>query len=155
MKKARNGQAGLSLIELVVAVAVLGILATAVLPSMKVMIQREKEIELRRALRELRTAIDAYKKSADAGKIEMKFESQGYPPDLKTLVEGVEEVGKINHKLKFLRRIPMDPVTGSVDWGLRSYQDDADATTWGGENVYDIHTKSMRKALDGTTYNTW
>lgn len=147
--------AGLSLIELVVTVAVLGILAMSILPTAKVAIQREKEIELRRALRELRTAIDEYKKAADTGKVAIKFESNGYPPELKTLVEGVEEVGKINRKLKFLRRIPVDPMTGTTDWGLRSYQDEVDSWTWGGENVYDVYTKSKRKALDGTTYNTW
>lgn len=147
--------AGLSLIELVVTLAVLAILASVIIPSAKVTIQREKEIELRRALRELRTAIDEYKKASDAGRIAVKFGSEGYPAELKVLVEGVEEVGKIDRKLKFLRRIPRDPMTGSVDWGLRSYQDEPDATSWGGESVYDVHTKSMAKALDGTTYNTW
>ncbi|MEW6368130.1 MAG: prepilin-type N-terminal cleavage/methylation domain-containing protein [Acidobacteriota bacterium] len=149
------GARGVSLIEMVVTLAILAILAAAVLPLVKATVQRQREIELRRALLDLRTAIDAYKKMADAGKIAIKFDSNGYPPDLKTLVEGVEEVGKINRKLKFLRRIPVDPMTNTTDWGLRSYQDDADSITWGGQNVYDVCTKSKAKALDGTTYNTW
>ncbi len=150
-----RGAAGVSLIELVVTVAVLGILTATILPLARVSIQREREIELRRSLRDLRTAIDEYKKAADAGKVEVKFESEGYPPSLKVLVEGVEEVGKINHKLKFLRRIPRDPMTSSSDWGLRSYQDEPDTTTWGEQNVFDVYSKSKTKGLDGTAYYTW
>ncbi len=147
--------AGVSLIELVVTVAILGVLAAMIVPLAQVSIQREREIELRRALREIRSAIDEYKKTADAGRIAIKFESRGYPPTLKALVEGVEEVGKINRKLKFLRRIPVDPMTNSTDWGLRSYQDDFDSTTWGEQNVYDVYSKSTKKGLDGSPYNTW
>ncbi|MEW6369122.1 MAG: type II secretion system protein [Acidobacteriota bacterium] len=150
-----RGVAGVSLIELVVTLAILGVLATSIMPVAKVAIQREKEIELRRDLRELRTAIDEYKKMTDAGRIAPKFDAHGYPPDLKALVEGVEEVGKISGKIKFLRRIPVDPMTNTTDWGLRSYQDDADSTSWGGQNVFDVYTKSTAKALDGTRYNSW
>ena len=145
----------MSLIELVVTLAILGILATSIMPVAKVAIRREKEIELRRALRELRTALDEYKQMTDAGRIAPKFDAHGYPSELKVLVEGVEEVGKINRKLKFLRRLPVDPMTNTTDWGLRSYQDDADSTTWGGQNVFDVYTKSTAKGLDGTRYNTW
>ncbi len=150
-----RGCAGVSLIELVVTLAILGVLATSIMPVAKVTIQREKEIELRRSLRELRTAIDEYKKMTDAGRIAPKFDAHGYPPDLKVIVEGVEEVGKINRKIKFLRRLPVDPMTNSTDWGLRSYQDDAESRTWGGQNVFDVYTKSSAKGLDGTRYNTW
>lgn len=161
---------GFTLVEMLVTVAVLAILATAVMPLAKTAIKREKEIELRRDLRLIREAIDAYKKLADEKKIEIEEDSEGYPPDLETLVKGVElksdqaEPGggpsgrrEASGKriIKFLRRIPGDPMTHSLDWGLRSYQDDPDADVWGGENVYDVYTKSNATALDGTKYKDW
>jgi general secretion pathway protein G len=153
---------------MIVTLTVLAILATAAMPIAKTAIQRDKELELRRALREVREALDAYKKLADENKIEVEEDSEGYPPDLETLVNGVEiqeaqegkeggkESGKASKKIvRFLRRIPKDPMTGTIEWGLRSYQDDPDSDTWGEENVYDIHTESGAKALDGSRYRDW
>lgn len=153
---------------MIVTLTVLAILATAAMPIAQTAIQRDKELELRRALREIREALDAFKKLADEKKIEVEKDSEGYPPDLETLVNGVEvqeaqegkeggkESGKASKKIvRFLRRIPKDPMTGTVEWGLRSYQDDPDSDVWGEENVYDIHTKSRAKALDGSRYRDW
>ncbi|MCP2604566.1 type II secretion system GspH family protein [Candidatus Aminicenantes bacterium AH-873-B07] len=150
---------GFTLIELIITLAIISILAAAVLPMAEVAVKREKEIELRRALRTIREAIDEYKRLADEKKIvgEINPETYGYPPNLEILVKGVkikDEDGKIRIR-KFLRRIPKDPMTNSYDWGLRSYQDEPDSITWGGQNVYDVYTKSTAKALDGTKYNTW
>jgi general secretion pathway protein G len=127
-------------------------MAAAAIPIVRVRIKREKEIELRRDLWEMRDAIDRYKDAADRGAFQTKVDSLGYPPDLQTLVDGVDVQGK---KLRFLRRIPVDPMTGDTDWGLRSNQDDPDSTSWGGQNVFDVYTKSEGTALDGTKYNTW
>ncbi|MCX7973629.1 MAG: type II secretion system GspH family protein [Candidatus Aminicenantes bacterium] len=152
---------GFTLVELLVTVAILAILAGAILPMAQVAVKREKEIELRRALRTIREAIDAYKKLADEKKIEVKEGTDGYPPDLETLVKGVEilETGEKGTKKKvlvrFLRKIPLDPMTNSYDWGLLSTRDKPEATTWGGENVYDVYTKSPGRALDGTKYRDW
>jgi general secretion pathway protein G len=134
------------------------ILASAILPLGKVTVRRQRELELRRALRDMRRAIDGYKGAVEAGQIggtEVKLGSEGYPPDLETLVKGVQRVGAVERKLKFMRRIPVDPMTSGTEWGLRCYQDDSDSTSWCGENVYDVYSKSQAKALDGTTYNTW
>jgi general secretion pathway protein G len=134
------------------------ILASAVLPMGRVAVKRQRELELRRALRGIREAIDRYKLAVDQGQIggtDVKLGSEGYPPDLETLVKGVNRVGALDRKLKFLRRIPVDPMQQTQEWGLRCYQDDPDSTSWCGENVYDVYTKSTAKALDGTTYNTW
>ena len=134
------------------------ILASAILPLGRVAVRRERELELRRALREIRRGIDAYKGAVDAGQIggtEVKLGSEGYPPDLDTLVKGVNRVGALDRKLKFMRRIPVDPMTSSAEWGMRCYQDDSDSNSWCGENVYDVYSKSTAKGLDGTTYNTW
>jgi len=135
------------------------ILAAAAMPLAKVTMQRQREFELRRTLRELRTAIDKYKDAVDSGQIagtDVKFGSDGYPPDLQTLVDGVTKAADATGaKLKFLRRIPMDPMTHGTEWGLRSYQDAPDSKTWGGQNVFDVYTKSEGKALDGTTYRDW
>jgi len=149
-----------TLIEMLVTLTILAILAAAVLPLAKNTVKREKEIELRRNLRIIREAIDAYKKLADEKKLTVESESEGYPPDLETLVNGVKvqviEEGKETIRIvKFLRRIPKDPMTDSYDWGLRSYQDDSDSNVWGGENVYDVYTKSPGTALDGTKYSKW
>ena len=150
-----SSSGGLTLIELVVVVAVLSILAAVALPVTKATVKRTKEIELRRSLREMRTAIDEYKKYYDEKKIAQISGSSGYPPDLETLVQGVDIVGQVNLKKKFLRRIPIDPMTGTTEWGLRSYADAPDSTAWGGEDVYDVYTTSEETALDGSKYTTW
>jgi general secretion pathway protein G len=143
---------GLTLVELLITVAILGILATAALPVARFQVKREKERVLRRDLWEMRDAIDKYKDAADRGGMQIKADSIGYPPDLQTLVDGVDIQDK---KVRFLRRIPVDPMTGTADWGLRANQDDADSDSWGGQNVFDVYTKSTSTALDGTKYSTW
>ena len=154
-----RGVPGFSFVELLVVSAVLLILASAVLPLSKVTIQRQREAELRRALREIRTAIDNHKDSVDLGLIggaNVRVGSEGYPPDLETLVEGIEVLNDASgRKLRFLRRIPFDPMTRSTEWGLRSYEDDPDARSWGGDSVYDVYTTSRASALDGTRYAEW
>jgi general secretion pathway protein G len=150
---------GFTFIELLVVTTILLILASAVMPLAKVTVQREREAELRRALREMRTAIDRYKDAVDnglIGSVDVKVGSEGYPPDLETLVEGVTVANDASgRKLKFLRRIPMDPVTHSTEWGMRAYGDKPDSTSWGGGNVYDVYSKSEGTALDGTKYRDW
>ena len=150
MKQKR--QSGMTLVELIVAIAIMAILATGVLPISRNLVKREREKELRAALWQMRDAIDRYKDAADKGGIQIKADSQGYPPDLQTMVDGVDVADK---KVRFLRAIPTDPMTHSADWGLRSNQDDADSDSWGGQNVFDVHTKSDGTALDGSKYNTW
>jgi general secretion pathway protein G len=145
-------ESGLTLIELIVVVAIVSILATAALPIAKFQVKRVKERELRRDLWEMRDAIDRYKDAADKGAFITKTDSMGYPPDLETLVNGVDVQDK---KVKFLRRIPVDPMTKTAEWGLRSNQDDADSDSFGGQNVFDVHTKSQDTGLDGTKYSTW
>ena len=140
--------------------AILAVLAAVVLPLAKIAVQREKEFSLRRNLRVLRNAIDSYKKLTDEKKFEFEEETNGYPPDLDTLVQGVEVDIKEGDKettkiIKFLRRIPKDPMTNSYEWGLRSYQDKPDSVSWGGQNVYDVFTKNPGIALDGSRYNEW
>jgi general secretion pathway protein G len=150
---ARRGRRGFTLVELIVAAGIMGILALLVVPMAKVQIKAERERELRRALWEMRDAIDRYKDAADRGAFQIKVGSEGYPPDLDTLVKGVDSNGK---KIRFLRRIPMDPMTGKDDdWGLRSMQDDPQSDSWGGQNVFDVYTKSQDQALDGTYYKDW
>ena len=154
----REGQDGFTYLEMVATAAILMILASAILPMARVTRTRQKEIELRRELRVLRTAIDEYKKAVDSGKIggsDVKVGSEGYPEDLETLVEGVTAVGRVDTKLKFLRRIPVDPMTGKAEWGLRCYQDEPDSTSWCGQNVWDVYSLSRGKALDGTRYADW
>jgi len=150
---------GYTFVELLIVVTVLMILASAVLPLAQVTSQRQREAELRRNLRELRTAIDKFKDSVDTGLIpttELRPDNEGYPPDLDKLVDGVAIANDATgRKLKFLRRIPIDPMTNSTEWGLRSYQDKPDATSWGGQNVFDVYTKSTGTALDGTKYKDW
>lgn len=147
-----NKQNGLTLIELIVATTILLILSTMALPMARVTIKRQREKDLRAALWQLRDGIDRYKDAADRGAFQIKVGSEGYPPDLDTLVNGVDVGGK---KLKFLRRIPTDPMTGGTDWGLRSMQDDPDSDSWSGDNVFDVYTKSSGTALDGTKYKDW
>jgi general secretion pathway protein G len=156
------GRPGFTLIEMIITLSLVAILALAALPLGKIAVKRADEIELQRALRLMREAIDAYKKLADEKKIEVEEDTEGYPPTLETLVEGVEvqgqdDQGKAGAKktVKFLRRIPKDPMTDTYDWGLRSYQDDFDSDVWGEENVYDVYTKSPAIALDGTKYRDW
>lgn len=150
---------GYSFVELLVVVTIILILASAVMPLAKVTIQRQKEMELRRALREIRTAIDKYKDAVDQGQIggtDVELGSEGYPPSLEKLVEGVTAMNDASgRKLKFLRRVPIDPMTRNAEWGLRAYQDDADSGSWGGKNVFDVYTKSDGIALDGTKYREW
>ena len=143
---------GFTLIELIVATAILVILTSLAIPLARMTIRRERERVLRRDLWELRDAIDRYKDAADRGAFQIKVGSEGYPPDLKSLVDGVDVGGK---KIRFLRRIPIDPMTGETEWGLRSMQDDADSDSWGGQNVFDVYTKSQAEALDGTKYKDW
>ena len=148
-------EGGLTLVEVVVTIAVLLILAGAVMPLAKVTLKREKELELRRALRTMRQAIDLYKQYSDQGLIQKEgVDSEGYPPELETLTEGIPQVGSTK-KLKFLRRIPMDPFTHKDEWGLRSYQDEPDSRSWGRQNVYDVYTLYDGTALDGTKYRDW
>ena len=149
---------GVTYLELVATAAIMMILATAILPMGRVAVQRQREIELRRELRVMREAINRYKLAVDQGQIggtDVKLGSEGYPPELETLVKGVNRVGTVDRKLKFLRRIPVDPMTGSAEWGQRCYQDEPDSTSWCGDNVWDVYSKSTAKGLDGTTYNTW
>ncbi len=150
---------GYSFVELLVVTVIILILASAIIPLSRVTIQRQRETELRRALREMRTAIDGYKDAVDLGVIggdAVQAGSEGYPPDLDALVEGVEVLNDATgRKLRFLRRIPIDPLTRDREWGLRSYQDDHDVTSWGGDNVYDVYTQARGTALDGTRYREW
>jgi general secretion pathway protein G len=149
----RREQRGVTLIELIVVITILIILMGAAVPVMKVSVKRQKEVELRRDLWEMRNAVDRYKDAADRNMFQIKLGSEGYPPDLDTLVNGVEVAG--GKKLRFLRRVPVDPMTGSKDWGLRSMQDDPQSDSWGGQNVFDVYTKSDGTALDGTKYKDW
>jgi general secretion pathway protein G len=150
---------GYSFVELLVVVTILIVLASAVMPLVRVTVQRQREGELRRVLRELRTAIDGYKDAVDQGLIsnlDVRAGSEGYPPELETLVEGVTAANDATgRKLKFLRRVPIDPMTGNNEWGLRAYQDDPDSKSWGGGNVYDVYSKSDGTALDGSKYSDW
>jgi general secretion pathway protein G len=150
---------GYTFVEILVVTVMLLILASTVLPMTRVTVQRQREVELRRALREMRTAIDRFKDAADMQMIstqDIKAGSEGYPEKLEILVEGVKVQGDASgRKLKFLRRVPVDPMTASTEWGFRSYQDDPDTKSWGGQNVYDVYSKSEGVALDGTKYRDW
>jgi general secretion pathway protein G len=148
----KRGERGLTLVELIVTVSLLAILASAAVPVARFQVKREKERELRRDLWEMRDAIDHYKDAADKGAIQTKVDSQNYPPDLETLVTGVDVQSK---KVKFLRRIPIDPMTGRAEWGLRSMQDDPSSDSYGGQSVFDVHSKSTGTGLDGTKYSDW
>jgi general secretion pathway protein G len=147
--------AAFTLVEMIATMAILLLLTTVALPLAQVQVQRAHEAELRRDLRDIRNAIDRYKDFADSGKIATEMGTYGYPPDLQTLVDGVPLKGVPDLKYKFLRRIPIDPMTGKADWGKRSMQDDADSRSWGGQNVFDVYTQAQGTALDGTNYADW
>jgi general secretion pathway protein G len=144
-----------TLIELIAAMAIMLLLTSVALPLARVHAQRLRELELRRDLRQLRAAIDRFKDLSDRSMIPPKSDGFGYPPDLETLVKGVELKGAASAKYKFLRRIPVDPMTGKPDWGTRSIQDDPDSRSWGGQNVFDVYSQSQGTALDGTKYADW
>lgn len=155
---ASRTERGFTYLEMIATATILLVLASAVMPLARVTWKRQQELELRRTLREIRYAIDKYKAAVDAGQIggtDVKLGSEGYPPDLETLVKGVNQVGRVDHKLKFLRRVPMDPMTRTAEWGLRCYQDDPDSSSWCGQNVWDVYTKNGGKGLDGTPYKQW
>jgi general secretion pathway protein G len=149
----RAREQGFTLMELVVAATIMAVLTLMAVPLARVTIQREKEKQLRQALWEMRDAIDRYKDAADRNMFQTKVDSMNYPPDLETLVKGIEAQG--GKKIRFLRSIPMDPMTHSKEWGMRSMQDDADSDSWGGQNVFDVYTKSDGIGLDGTKYKDW
>jgi general secretion pathway protein G len=148
----KRAERGLTLMELIVTVAILAILASAAVPVARFKVKRDRERELRRDLWEMRDAIDHYKDAADRGAFQTKVDSQNYPPDLDTLVNGVDVQSK---KVKFLRRIPVDPMTGKAEWGMRSMQDDPTSDSFGGQSVFDVYSKSQGTALDGTKYADW
>jgi general secretion pathway protein G len=155
LRERRGAGRGFTFVELIAAITILLILTSAALPLARVQVQREREVELRRALRDMRQAIDRYKDFADRGMIPTKADTFGYPPDLETLVKGVELKGTATARYKFLRRIPIDPMTGNADWGMRSMQDDPDSRSWGGQDVFDVFSKSQGIDLDGTYYADW
>lgn len=151
----RGIESGMTLLELFVACSILLVLASAAIPVARVAVKREKERELRRVLREMRNAIDAYKDAADRNLIQVELGTEGYPPDLETLVNGIELTTAKERRVRFLRKIPVDPMTGNAEWGMRSVQDDPKSSSWGGQNVFDVFSKSQGLALDGTKYSDW
>jgi len=150
-----SSETGMTLLELIIACSILVILSTAALPVARFSILHRKEAELRRDLREMRDAIDRYKDAADRNLIRVELGSENYPPDLETLVKGVQLGASSDRKIRFLRSIPVDPMTGHAEWGLRAVQDDPDSTSWGGKNVFDVFSKSQATAADGTHYADW
>lgn len=153
-RRSHRSDAGYTLAELVMVAALIALLSTIVLPVAKFTVKRSKEADLRLALRQMRTAIDEHKRLSDQGMIPVKLGGEGYPESLEVLVEGIDLVGQ-ERKQRFLRRIPIDPMTGEAEWGLRSYQDEPDSTSFGGQNVYDVYSLSDGTALDGTEYKDW
>jgi general secretion pathway protein G len=150
-----SSEAGMTLLELIIACSILVVLSSAALPVARFSILHRKEEELHRDLREMRDAVDRYKDLADRNLIRVELGSEGYPPDLETLVNGVKLGASSDRKIRFLRRIPVDPLTGHAEWGLRAVQDDPDSTSWGGKNVFDVYSKSQATASDGTRYADW
>jgi len=150
-----SSEAGMTLLELIIACSILLILSSAALPIAKYTIIRQREAELRHNLREIKDAIDRYKDAAEQHLIRTELGSENYPPDLETLVKGVQLGTSSDRKIRFLRKIPVDPMTGRAEWGLRAVQDDPDSTSWGGKNVFDVYSKSTGTALDGTKYSDW
>jgi general secretion pathway protein G len=152
----RKNQRGLTLVELIVAFTIMSLLTAMAVPLARSKVRRDRERELRYALREIRQAIDKYKDYDDMGKLGAKKQgTEGYPETLEILVEGVKLQGEVDKKMRFLRRIPKDPFTNSTEWGKRSMQDDPDSTSWGGQNIFDIYSKTTEKARDGTPYSQW
>ncbi|MCC6367412.1 MAG: type II secretion system protein [Bryobacterales bacterium] len=152
----RKNQRGLTLIELIVAFTILMMLSAMAVPMARYKVRREREKQLRIALDDIRRAIDKYKDDADQGKLgQQKLDGMGYPESLEILVEGVKMSGQVDTKKKYLRRIPRDPFTNSAEWGLRSMQDDPKSTSWGGQNVFDVYSKTTARAPDGTPYSEW
>lgn len=145
-------ECGFTLLELIIATTIVLILSTMAVPMARLSIKREKERRLRADLWEMRDAIDRYKIDADRNAFQTKVDSQGYPPDMETLVKGVDVQGK---KVRYLRKLPIDPMTGTTEWGMRSMQDDPDSDSFGGQSVFDVYTKSQDEALDGTKYKDW
>jgi len=154
-KQRFSSLSGMTLLELIIACAILLILSAAALPIAKFTVIRSKESELHRDLREMRDAIDRYKDAADRNQIRVELGSEGYPPDLETLVKGVQLGAANDKKIRFLRKIPVDPMTGQAEWGLRAVQDDPDSTSWGGKNIFDVYSKSQATSQDGTKYSDW
>jgi general secretion pathway protein G len=156
-KRLLSPDAGMTLLELIIACAILLVLASAALPIARFTIVRQREAELHYDLRDMRKAIDRYKDYADRGMLRIEVGSEGYPPDLETLAKGVAlgGAGAAGKTVRFLRKIPVDPMTGRAEWGLRSVQDDPDSNSWGGKNVFDVYSKSSGTALDGTKYSDW
>ncbi len=154
-RRRSGNQSGMTLLELIIASAILIVLASAALPVARLTFKRQKEIELRRDLRDIRNAIDHYKDAADKNLFRTEVGTEGYPPDLETLVRGIQIGPSGDRRLRFLRKIPVDPMTGRADWGLRAVQDDPDSTSWGGKNIFDVYSKSTGIGLDGTRYTDW
>jgi len=154
LRRPRSSEAGFTLLELVIASGILLILSTAALPVYRFTVIRSREYELHRDLREMRKAVDMFKDDADRNLVRVEVGSEGYPPDLDTLVKGIN-FGAGTQRKRYLRRIPVDPMTGRAEWGFRSVQDDPDSTSWGGSNVFDVYSKSTATALDGTKYSDW
>ena len=150
-----RSRSGYTMVELVLVMTLLVTLAAVALPTSKYTVRRGKEMELRQALRGMRNAIDEFKRYSDAGLIAVELGTDGYPGELEVLVEGVDLVGQIDKQVRFLRRIPRDPMTGEYEWGMRSYQDDFDATSWGGENVFDVYSLSEGVGLNKVPYKEW
>jgi general secretion pathway protein G len=150
-----SSQLGMTLLELIIACGILVVLASVAIPLARVAVEERKETELRQDLREMRTAIDRYKDDADKNLIQVQAGTEGYPPDLQTLVDGVQLSGAQDQKVHYLRKIPTDPFTGDTNWGERSTQDDPDSTQWGGQDVFDVYSRAQGTALNGTKYSDW
>ena len=151
----RRREAGFTMVEVAIVAVMVAILAGMVIPVARYSLRRQKELELKHQLRTMREAIDKYKQLSDAGLIPLEIGGEGFPPDLETLAKGVDLVGQVKKKQRFIRKLPIDPMTGKAEWGLRSYQDEPDSFAWGGQNVYDVYSLSQAKALDGTYYKDW
>lgn len=152
---ARRREAGFTMVEVAIVAVMVAILAGMAIPVARYSLRRQKELELKHQLRTMREAIDKYKQLSDAGLIPLEIGGEGFPPDLETLAKGVDLVGQVKKKQRFIRKLPIDPMTGKAEWGLRSYQDEPDSFAWGGQNVYDVYSLSPAKGLDGTYYKDW